>query len=127
MLEIDRYVAYIKNKAYSSYIVGKCGYCAKACREAIEHGLNKVLERKDHAKEYGTSLIKVGFKSYFKGTNLKGIQFKVGDVAILNYEPSGHMCIYDGTTWYSDFKQLDVYGGKIRLKLPEISLYRLGQ
>lgn len=39
--------------------------------------------------------------------------------------PVGHMAIYDGTTWYSDFRQRDMWGGPgYRSAQPTYKIYR---
>lgn len=113
-----------------------CGHCAKAVREGIEAGFNpQTLIRTNAAKDYGPSLEKFGFQKIITSTKkLLDYKPKVGDIAIIQYEPYGHICAYCESIfpktgkkfkgWVSDFQQLDMYGGKIRNKLPEFSIYR---
>jgi hypothetical protein len=84
------------------------GHCAKAVREALEAGGIK-LERVASAKDYGPSLENAGFKP-IAVTESTYTPAK-GDVVIFqpckNSHPDGHMQIYDGTQFVSDFKQKD--------------------
>lgn len=45
----------------------------------------------------------------------QGETLQEGDVVVIqpcdDGNPAGHMAIYDGTTWYSDFRQRDMWGG----------------
>lgn len=52
-----------------------------------------------------------------------------GDVAIIQPyaggNPSGHMTMYDGTTWYLDFRQNSMYpGGGYRAAQPAYKIFR---
>lgn len=52
-----------------------------------------------------------------------------GDVIIIQPyaggNPSGHMAIYDGAEWYSDFKQRDMWAGPgYRAARPSYTIYR---
>jgi hypothetical protein len=126
---------YLIHHSYPSYNEN-CGKCAKAVRVGIEFAFDpKTLIRNQAAKNYGPSLEKFGFKkiaSFPKGPT--DYQVQVGDVAIINYEPYGHICVYcEGSDpegakkvkcWISDFKQKDMYGGPIRKKTPPFDIYR---
>ncbi|EHC85258.1 putative cytoplasmic protein [Salmonella enterica subsp. enterica serovar Senftenberg str. A4-543] len=57
------------------------------------------------------------------------IQPYAGDVIIIQPyaggNPSGHMAIYDGADWYSDFKQRDMWAGPgYRAARPSYTIYR---
>lgn len=96
------------------------GDCARFTREAIEAGfVNQcVLFPRPHpvggkrrAIDYGPSLVAVGFVPL--GGMCGG--FQAGDVAIVDgfgngrHEP-GHMAMFDGKRWISDFQQNDYAG-----------------
>jgi len=121
---------YLVARSYPNYNEN-CGRCAKAVREAIEYAFNpKTLRRTLSAKNYGSSLEEFGFR---KVDNQNYIP-QIGDVAIIHYEPHGHICAYCNSIfpktgknfkgWVSDFQQIDVYGGKIRKSKPKIIYYR---
>jgi co-chaperonin GroES (HSP10) len=86
------------------------GQCAKYTRIAIEAG-GVVLTRHNSAKNYGSSLVAVGFREIEAADYLSG-KFLAGDVVILQDvtgHPHGHMAMYDGQYWVSDFVQSSIY------------------
>ncbi len=98
--------------------------CAEYTRRAIESALGVQLRRTNSAKNYGPSLLAVGFR------RVEG-PAQVGDVAIIQPVPGGsthgHMQSYgaDGK-WRSDFVQRDQYPGNAyrRARAP-LQLYRI--
>lgn len=89
------------------------------------------MENITAAKDYGPAYEAFGFKKVFNySRNLNSsedYQPQLGDIAIIEYEPYGHICINtDGTKkgWISDFIQRDMYGGKVRDKDPQFTIYR---
>lgn len=79
------------------------GQCARYVRDAVEAG-GVTLVRQLSAKDYGSSLTKVGFVS--QGALATG--FRAGDIAVIQPiagHPHGHICMYNGRHWVSDFKQ----------------------
>lgn len=133
---IQKAIDYLVSMSYPAYNED-CGKCAKFVREAVEFGFApRTLERAASAKDYGPSYEKFGFKKIFSFPQEDKFRYKPkdGDIAIINYEPHGHICMYcigiDPKTsrkfygWISDFKQRDMYGGKIRDKNPYFSIYR---
>jgi len=79
------------------------GQCAHYTRMAIEVGGLK-LKHHESAKDYGSSLQAVGF---VKVPNVH-YQHQSGDVGIVHpipNHPHGHMAMFDGTIWISDFRQ----------------------
>ena len=90
--------------------------CAEYTRKAIQAG--------GIAKDYGPLLKSAGFSVI--GTFE---QPREGDVIIIQPyaggNPSGHMAIYDGREWYSDFKQRDMWAGPgYRAAKPSYTIYR---
>jgi hypothetical protein len=103
------------------------GYCARYVREAIEAG-GVILVRHASAKDYGPSLTKVGFRSICDSNSLKLYRHQSGDVAVIQPivgSPDGHMCMFGGTYWTSDFVQYHgVYPGPTYRKLrPAFSIF----
>jgi hypothetical protein len=97
------------------------GMCAQYVREAIEAG-GVTLVRRVSAKDYGTSLVEAGFVSVHLSLALTSpifldfslssdSPFKSGDVAVfagadgIPGGENGHMQMFDGTNWISDFVQ----------------------
>jgi len=97
------------------------GKCAQYVREAIESG-GVVLTRTNSAKDYGPSLTRVGFKL------VATTAYQKGDVAVIQGfagHPHGHMQMFDGSSWISDFVQRDFWPGEdYRKTKPSFSLYR---
>jgi hypothetical protein len=113
--------------------------CAQYVREAIEAG-GISLVRRVSAKDYGTSLIQAGFVQVNLNLPLKSpvfldfslssdSPFKSGDVAIFegtNAIPggeNGHMQMFDGTNWISDFVQTHFSPGPA-FNAVEVKVYR---
>lgn len=99
------------------------GRCAEYTRKAINAG-GVDVGRTPHAKDYGPLLHAAGFDDI--GADELPV---VGDVVILQPyaggNPSGHMAIFDGQDWYSDFKQRDMWGGPgYRAARPAYKIYR---
>lgn len=102
------------------------GRCAEYTRIAIEAG-GVVLKRHISAKDYGSSLLAVGFTTLSPDVSL----FKAGDVAIIQPikgHPHGHMAMFNGKIWISDFKQNHGYypGPTYRKIKPPVTIYRYG-
>jgi hypothetical protein len=97
------------------------GQCAKYVRRAIEWG-GIALAHTGSAKNYGPILEAAGF-SEATGSPQRG------DVVVIQAvpgHPDGHMAIYDGTLWISDFKQQHgLYPGPAyRNTQPSYKIYR---
>ncbi len=76
--------------------------CAEYTRQAIEAG-GILLERTRYAKDYGASLERAGFRRLPASERPRA-----GDVVIFSAfgrHRDGHMAMFDGTQWISDFLQ----------------------
>ncbi len=78
-----------------------------------------------HAKDYGSSLIAAGFASLGQ----KSHGYLAGDVGIVQPtkgQKDGHMAMYNGAIWVSDFKQhYGLYPGEsYRSQRPRYTIYR---
>lgn len=124
---IDKACEYLIRKAYPKYDAKTCGYCASYVRSAWDFAFGKGMPRTGAAKDYGVLYEKLGFKKVFSYPIQKKSLYKpkIGDISIIQYEPYGHICVYTSQGWISDFKQIDMYGGKIRKENPSFSIYRL--
>jgi len=99
------------------------GSCAHYVREAIEAGGGIKLKTHNSAKDYGSSLEAAGFH------HLQNINPQAGDVAIIQPipgHPHGHMTMFNGKIWVSDFKQYHGYypGSSYRKLRPSVTFYR---
>lgn len=97
------------------------GHCGRDVREALAAG-GIILDRREHACQYGSSLVNAGFTPV--GSITSG--FQAGDVVVINCSAThihGHMALYDGTQWISDFYQ---NGLSIYHHMPNYTIYRYG-
>lgn len=97
--------------------------CAEYTRKAIQAG-GVNLSHTFHAKDYGSLLKNAGFSAI--GTFETP---REGDVIVIQPyaggNPSGHMAIFDGQNWYSDFRQRDMWAGPgYRSAKPPYVIYR---
>lgn len=109
------------NYAESHAEIFSRGRCAQYVRRAIEWG-GISLPHTHSAKDYGHILESGGFQTV-SGTPQKG------DVIVIQPapgHPDGHMAIYDGEHWISDFKQLHGFypGPAYRSAQPSYKIYR---
>ncbi|MBK4728102.1 MULTISPECIES: hypothetical protein [Erwiniaceae] len=98
--------------------------CAEFTREAIEAG-GIILARTRNAKDYGTSLSDAGFRELPPGSRVNA-----GDIVIIQSyrggNPAGHMAMFDGSIWISDFRQRTMYPGPgYRHAQPSFKIYRM--
>lgn len=97
--------------------------CAEFTRKAIQAG-GVLLGNTYHAKDYGWLLKNAGFSA------IGALETpRAGDVIVIQPyvggNPSGHMAIYDGSEWYSDFRQHDMWAGPgYRAAKPAYTIYR---
>ena len=79
------------------------GYCARYVANALEYG-GFTFDRQPSAYMYRSNdiLVKMGFKEINGGSPQKGDVY-VEDKT--NTHPYGHIAIYDGNNWVSDFVQ----------------------
>ena len=102
--------------------------CATFVRLALEGGGLNTTKNPIHprnAKDYGPFLISRGFAEVEK----KGYVPQKGDIAVIqNYKggsPAGHITMYTGGHWGSDFKQTDMWSGPgFRKSKPDYVIYR---
>jgi len=99
------------------------GNCAAFTREAIEAG-GVNIGHTSEARNYGPLLESKGFRPIGVGETPRE-----GDVVIIQPYPGGrregHMAIFDGQTWFSDFRQRDMWGGPgYRKAHPQHVIYR---
>jgi len=100
------------------------GKCAHYTRVAIEAG-GVTLQHHTSAKDYGSSLETVGFVK----VPLSHYMRQAGDVGIVHSikgHPHGHMAMFDGKIWISDFRQYHgLYpGNAYRKAKPAYEIYR---
>lgn len=101
---------HIRANAYPRYIDGKCGKCGAHVSETLRSmGLNfyspEVLHNGKYvhyAEDFGPALIKVGFTVIDKRYDRE-----IGDIRVFPHtsatHPAGHVDMWDGRHWVSDF------------------------
>ncbi|BCQ25529.1 hypothetical protein NK8_37070 [Caballeronia sp. NK8] len=102
------------------------GNCARYVRRAIEHG-GVTLTTTHSAKDYGPILESSGFSEVSDVVALQR-----GDVVVIQPAPGhphGHMAMFDGHSWVSDFRQrggTDGFypGPAYRTARPAFQIYR---
>ena len=120
--DVNKAVTHLKNHAKSR----SQGYCAKYVREAIEAG-GISIRGPISAKDYGPFLKSAGFTEY---SSVPPGGYEAGDVAVIqkpdDQHEHGHMQMYSGAQWISDFKQQDFWPGSIYTeKTPSYKIYRM--
>ena len=103
---------YATQHAYSSYVKEKCGHCARAVRLALENAGFDLSSHSRYATNYGPTLIRLGFSEI----PLEGYTPEKGDVRVWRPRPkqdppAGHIDIYNGKNWVSDYIQRGNYPG----------------
>ncbi|MDC0711407.1 hypothetical protein POL68_23250 [Stigmatella sp. ncwal1] len=122
-MNVDRAVAHLNANAYAE----SQRDCALHVRRAIEAGGVRldVNTRPGSAKDYGPYLGRHGFTP----VDTQNYVPQRGDVAVIQPYPggsaAGHIAMYDGTQWVSDFRQRDMWGGPgYRREQPPYEIYR---
>lgn len=105
--------------------VHSLGRCAEYVRKAVEAG-GLTLARRPSAKDYGASLLRVGFLI------TTAMPVRAGDIAIIqpiSGHPHGHIAMFNGSIWVSDFRQHHGHypGPTYRKFKPSYTRYRYAQ
>lgn len=116
---VNKAITYLTTHANNKSV----GQCAKYVRLAIEAGGLSTIGHPIAACEYDTFLPKIGFRVVDKN-NYSPI---IGDIIVLEAVPGhpyGHIAMYNGTNWISDFVQSDMWGGSAYRNKAEYTLFR---
>lgn len=112
--------------------------CAMFVRQALDAGGFNIPPVRD-AKNYGSELVDAGFQPVATWSQqldnlpssgyLPDYKPEAGDVAVIQPyvggNSSGHMTMYDGNQWISDFKQRGIWpGAGYRAYKPNYVIYR---
>jgi hypothetical protein len=122
IFNIDQSIKHLNNKALEQ----SSGYCAYFVREALEAGGTDTSSHPRSAKDYGSFLSEWGFVKV-NSTDYSPVK---GDIAVIQPytggNPNGHIQMYNGELWVSDFKQkVDFWpGGGYRKNKPPFEVYR---
>jgi signal peptidase I len=107
---------------------GSIGSCAKYVRLAIEAGGLPTEGRPVGATDYDKFLPKLGFNTVDSTNYIP----QKGDIVVFKafqgknkYHQYGHIQMYNGSQWVSDFKQRDFWAGSdYRIYKPEYVIFR---
>jgi hypothetical protein len=116
-IDKDKLADYMDQHAGSS----SQGKCAAVCRKGLEAGGADTTGHPVDAKDYGPTLTKNGATT----VSPDGYKPQKGDVAVFNgsdAHPHGHIEVYDGKGWVSDFKQNNF--SPYRSGTPPVTVYR---
>ena len=125
--DIDKAVLYLNENAEPTPIKK----CATYVRLAMEAGGMDTLGRPDSACNYDKFLPKKGFTEV-EITSLEDYKPQKGDIAVFeafmgknSYHKHGHIQMYNGKQWVSDFKQRDFWAGSdYRIYKPKFKIFR---
>ena len=125
--DIDKAVLYLNKNAEPTPIKK----CAKYVRLAMEAGGMDTLGRPNSACNYDKFLPKKGFTEV-EITSLEDYMPQKGDIAVFEafmgksrYHKHGHIQMYNGKQWVSDFKQRDFWAGSdYRIYKPKFKIFR---
>lgn len=124
-VDIDKFVKHLRANA-DEVGFGK-GQCGVFVRKALQAGGAKFSPYPPIGKEYGPTLLMLGFHE-ITVVNPDTFSFMKGDVMAMEpYKGStaGHVAGYDGQNWVSDFVQRDFWAGpKYRKERPKYAVYR---
>lgn len=104
--------------------VASTGYCATFVRLALEAGGLNTVGHPVWARNYGPFLESRGFSQ----VSTSGYVPQAGDIAVMppypGGKPYGHIAMFDGTRWISDFSQRDMFGGPGYRNNGQVAIYR---
>lgn len=103
---VDKAVGYLDQHGTPRYLKGINGHCGTAIRKAIGAG-GLTIPLTPSAQDFGPPLIKAGFTKVDIG-GTQPYTPKRGDVVIYpawGKHTDGHIQMYDGKQWVSDFRQ----------------------
>ena len=100
-------------------------WCGRYVRFALEAGgFAPTAKTPESAKDFGPYLESGGFRNFSISPN----EAKAGDVVVIqptSSNPHGHIAMFDGSAWISDFVQDDFWGSSnARNQKPQFKIYR---
>ncbi len=116
---------HLRNNAYDHYSVELCRHCARAVRMALEAGGLDTSGRPGYAGDYDNFLPTIGFSQVEYGP---GYIPQPGDIvvheSVSSQRPEGHIAMYDGDNWISDYYQSDMFGGQAYRVNQDFTIWR---
>lgn len=108
-IDVDRAVAHLDENAGSR----SQGHCLRSVREAVQAGGGNTGSTLS-AKDFGPNLERAGFSSV-ADQRTAGYTPERGDVAVFQAvpgHPHGHIAMYNGQQWVSDYRQDSFYANQ---------------
>lgn len=109
--DVKKSCIYLESHAYPEYIPKLCGKCAKAVRKAINYGNLMTPDNPMFAWRYIDYLPTIGFNIVAECSEQAALEYTAipGDICCYqkggNPSMPGHICMYSGSCWCSDFRQ----------------------
>ncbi len=128
-LNVNAAVSYANAHALSA----SSGKCALYVRLALAAGglTSFNTNRPANAYQYGPYLTKAGFTTVYQGTYTSGMGtvsgVRAGDVVVfqpVSGHPSGHIAIYNGSRWVSDYTQVRMSSNDADYNGGSFTIYR---
>lgn len=123
-IDIEKFAVHLRTNARGH----SQGKCARWVRQALEAAGARTTGSPVYAKDWGPTLIRIGFRP-LSIEKLEQFQFQKGDIVVLQPHqagnPAGHIAGFDGKNWISDFIQRDIWSGPgYRKEKPSYVVYR---
>lgn len=119
---------HLRDNAYDHYTREFCGHCARAIRMALEAGGLDTTGRPAYAGDYDSFLPTIGFIQVEYGPDYVP---QPGDIVVhestSENRPEGHIAMYDGANWISDYYQRDMFGGQAYRDNNDFTIWRYNQ
>ncbi|WP_233873507.1 hypothetical protein [Paraburkholderia adhaesiva] len=122
--DVDAAIAHLNSHAGAT----SHGRCAAYVRQALAAGGIEIerTEATRYAKDYGSILLAHGFSEASVDSLISP---KKGDISVIQPYPggniAGHITMYNGHQWVSDFRQKDMWRGPgYRENKPAYKVYR---
>ncbi|MDR1225495.1 MAG: hypothetical protein LBK47_01170 [Prevotellaceae bacterium] len=112
-------VGHLRENAHGS----SQGECARHVREALEAGGMDTTGRPVSAGDYDSFLPSLGFNP----VDSNNYTPEAGDIVVHEGREGhehGHIAMYDGSDWISDFVQRDMFGGSAYRQDPDYTIWR---
>lgn len=123
-IDVDKLSLALRNNARPHSL----GRCAHYVLRALETGGARTNGQPAHAKDWCAVLLRNGYQN-IAVPSLASYMPQPGDVALIQPcaggSPSGHIQVWDGWHWISDFVQRDFWPGTAyRNAKPSFAIYR---
>lgn len=109
-VDVDKFAKHLRENAEKESV----SLCAQYVREALEAAGGNTAGHLGHARLWGPTLLRMGFRE-LPVENLDTYKPLKGDIVVIQPfkggHKSGHIAGFDGKVWISDFPQRDFWGG----------------